>query len=115
MDGGSPSTSRSKEWRAVIGHKESTAEAMLSARSWIEFDDAKAKELTGGYAHAEGKAKPYLLRGLSSSQAGGVSIWTNRNREVGVAGGVLSHSPVRLHKQCYIAWLDFQPRKVWVS
>ena len=103
-----------QDYAAVIDGKEKVAETMLASTSWVRLDERDAKVLTG-YVRAANRKVPYLVRGLASNGSGSTRICVLPQGQIAVSGGALSHSPVRLRKQCFVAWLDSPPTSVWVS
>jgi len=101
-------------WRPVIEAKEPSTESMLASSSWIRLDDQEARIFTE-YMRPVDKKAPYLLRGLTSNGAGSTRVYLLPRSQISVSGGALSHHPVRLRKQCFVAWLDSAPTAVWVS
>jgi hypothetical protein len=99
-------------WHTVLDSKESVAETMLETASSVLLTEKEAFELAGPFARSTStSAKPFLLRAVGP----GFHIYTRKDGNVSVMGGGLFHRRVTPERRPIVAWLDHQPRDVFVS
>ncbi len=103
-------------WRTVLDSNESVAESMLQAVSSVPLTKKQAIELAGEFSlGTTTKAKPFLVRAVGSHVGtSGFEIHTNKNGDVTVIGGALSHHDIPPERRPIVVWLDQPPRELYL-
>jgi hypothetical protein len=106
-------------WRVVLDSKESSAEAMLQTSSAVPLTDEQALELAGEFLNQQAtNTRPFLIRAVGSHVGpAGFEIYTNKNNDVTVIGGALSHYDIPPERRPIVVWLETPQHEIclWFS
>lgn len=107
---------QSVAWRNIADSKLPQPEFFLQEASPVQVSWAQAQELIGGASFPVFKGTPYLLRAVGDSHNRlPLALSVRPNGEVWVGGGANSKCPVAKRRKAVVAWLDKEPRKVFVT
>jgi hypothetical protein len=100
-------------WEPVPERNQARAEMKLAGNSLARLKQEDADELLGVRVKADGH--PYLFRGIDSVRRRS-NFWVERYREsIWVSGTAVSGRSVQLRRKCVVAWLEEEPREVYVT
>jgi hypothetical protein len=114
---GSANTLDNSRWRIVLDSKEPSAESMLQTAPFLSLTQSQAFELAGKFSlQATKTAKPFLIRAVGSHmETSGFEIYAEKNGDVTVIGGALSHHDVPPERRPIVVWLDQPPRRLYIA
>jgi hypothetical protein len=103
-------------WRIVPDSKDPLAESMLQTSPFVGLTESKAFELAGEFSPQGKIAKPFLIRAVGSQMGtSGFEIYVEKNGDVTVIGGALSHHDVPSERRPIVVWLDQPLRRLYIS
>ena len=103
------------DYRTVPVLKMPQAELLLQTAALVPLTEAQALELSGGQAAAK-PGKPYLLRAVGAFQGSlHLEVCNRANGDIWVGSGAISRCPVPIQRLAIVAWLDQQPKNVYVT
>ena len=103
-------------WRIVLDSKESVAEAMLQVQTAVPLTDNQVLELAGEPPmRPKTNTRPFLIRAVGSHVGtAGFEIQANRNGDITVIGGALSHHDVPPERRPIVVWLETPPHEIYL-
>jgi hypothetical protein len=103
-------------WRVVLDSKELAAEAMLQTPSAVPLTDSQALELIGESPTREkANTRPFLIRAIGSHVGtSGFEIHANKNGDVTVKWGALSHHDIPPERRPIVVWLETPPHEIYL-
>jgi hypothetical protein len=106
----------SSQWRVVLDSRESAAEVLLQTTSVVPLTDKEAAELAGEPAiRPRTNTRPFLIRAVGSHVGtAGFEIYTNKNSDVTVIGGALSHHDIPPERRPVVVWLENPPHEIYL-
>jgi hypothetical protein len=89
---------------------------MLQTAPFVGLTESQAFELAGEFSPQGKTAKPFLIRAVGSHMGtSGFEICVEKNGDVTVIGGALSHHDVPPERRPIVVWLDQPPRRLYIS
>jgi len=92
------------------------AESMLQSAPFVPLTEKQAIELAGDFSSSDSaKFKPFLIRAVGFRVGtSGFEIHVQKNGDVTVIGGALSHHNLVPERRAIVVWLDQPPHELYL-